>query len=277
MFGVVTNVFKYAFLQRAFLAGVFISICVALLGVNLVFKRCAMIGDGLSHIGFSTFAVSSALNWAPFLLSIPVVVGFAILLLMLNENSRVKSDSAIAILSNSSLSIGILVVSITTGMNVDVLNYMFGSILTLNNVDLLFSVVFSVIVIFMFIFLHNKIFAITFDEDFAVATGIKVRLYNVCVAVLTAVVVVVGIKMVGSLLISSLIIFPVLSASRLFRKYKTVVIFSALNSVFCFVVGFFCSLVYSIPTGATVVILNLTIFLIYSLVARLKNISYSGS
>ena len=270
MFDVVTNIFKYAFLQRAFLAGVFISVCVALLGVNLVFKRCAMIGDGLSHIGFSTFAVSSALNWAPFLISIPVVVGFAVFLIMLNENSKVKSDSAIAVLSNSSLSIGILVLSITTGMNVDVLNYMFGSILTLNSLDLILSVVFSVVVILMFIFLHNRIFSITFDEDFAVATGVNVKRYNVCVAVLTAIVVVVGIKMVGSLLISSLIIFPVLSASRVFKKYKTVVIFSALNSVFCFVFGFFCSLIYSIPTGATVVISSLAIFLVYSLVGRLK-------
>ena len=280
MFKFVEDVVRYPFLFRALMAGIFISVSVAILGVVLVLKRYSMIGDGLSHVGFSAFSISSALNWAPFLVSIPVVVFVAVLLLLLNENSsKIKSDSFIALLSNSCLSFGIIIISKAKGFNVDVLNYMFGSILALKKLDLILSVVFSFCAVFLFVFLYNKIFSITFDEDFAKAVGIKVRIYKLLIEVLISLVVVVAMKMVGALLISSLIIFPVLSVNRLFNCYRKIIIFSAVDSVFCFVVGFFLSYIFSIPTGATVVFVNFLMFcfcFIFSIIKKIfKKKSFS--
>ena len=270
MFNVVLNVFKYPFLQRAFLAGLFISVCVAILGVSLVVKRFSMIGDGLSHVGFSAFSIAYVLNCASLFVSIPVVVLAAIFLLLLSENSKIKADSAIALISNSCLAFGVVLISISTGVNKDVLNYMFGSILALNSLDLILAVVFSIITIIVFVFSYNKIFSITFDEDFTKAVGVRVKLFKTVVAVLTALIIVVGMKFVGALLISSLIVFPVLSVSMLFKSFRMVVVFSALDSAICFVLGFFMSFIFSIPTGAMVVVFNLVVFVICYFVALLK-------
>lgn len=274
MLNLIFDVIKYPFLKRAFLAGILISICVAILGVSLVLKKYSMIGDGLSHVGFSAFSISSAMNWAPFLISIPLVVVAAILLLLLRENSKIKSDALIGLVSNGCLSIGIILISITKGINSEVLNYMFGSILALNNLDLILCVIISAVTIFVFVFSYNKIFSITFDEDFTKAVGVNVRLYNILTAVLTALMIVVGMKMVGALLISSLIIFPGLSVSMIFRSYKKIVIFAAIDSVFCFVVGFLMSYVFLVPTGALVVFVNLIIFIICFLIKKLKDLKF---
>lgn len=262
---------NYPFLRRAFLAGLLISFCIAILGVNLVLKRYSMIGDTLSHIGFSSFSVSCAMNWAPFFVSMPVVVVAAIFLLVLNKRSRMKGDAVLALFSNSFLAIGIIIISATTGMNTDVLTYMFGSILTLNYLDLALCFVFSFLTMVIFIFLYNKIFALTFDEDFAKAVGVKVTLYNLIIAVITALTIVVSMKMVGALLISSMIIFPVLTSNLVFNSYKKVVIFSAIISIFCFIVGFFVAYFLSLPTGACIVIFNLIVFFIYKIFVFLKN------
>lgn len=274
MIKAVVDLFKYPFLQRAFVAGIAISVCVAILGVSLVLKRYSMVGDGLSHVGFSAFSVSCALNWAPFFVCVPVVVFFAVFLFLLSENSKIKADALIALISNSCLAIGILIISLSTGMNTEVLNFMFGSILALKTVDLVFAVVFSLVTVLFFVFFYNKIFSITFDEDFAKAVGVNVRIYKILVAVLTALIIVVGMKMVGALLISSLIIFPALSSGRVFSSYKKIVLFSAVNSIFSFVVGFFVSYVFSMPTGATVVVCNLILFLIYYFVGFVRNIRF---
>ena len=265
---------KNSFLTRAFLAGFLISISVAVLGVSLVLKKYSMIGDGLSHVGFSSFSIAIAMNWAPFLVSVPVTVFFAVLLLLVRKSNIFKSDGLIALISNSSLAVSIVVVYLKKGMNKEILSYMFGSILALEELDFVLTLVLSLIIILSFVFLYNKIFAITFDEDFAKAVGVNVNLYNLIIAVLTALTIVVGIKMVGALLISSLIVFPVISVSMLFKSYKKIVLFSAIDSAFCFVLGFVLSYVFSVPTGALVVLANLFCLFVCFLINGLKKIKF---
>ncbi len=228
------EMFSYAFLVRAVVVGLLVSLCAALLGVSLVLKRYSMIGDGLSHVGFGALAIATALHTAPLVVSIPIVVLAAFLLLRISENSKIKGDAAIALISTSSLAVGVLVVSLTTGMNTDVCNYMFGSILVMSHNDVILSIILAAIVLTMFVFFYNKIFAVTFDENFAKATGVKTGLYNMMIAFLTAITIVLGMRMMGALLISSLIIFPALTSMRLCKKFKSVTICSAIVSVTCF-------------------------------------------
>ena len=199
---------SHTFMLRALLVGVLISLCCALLGVSLVLKRFSMIGDGLSHVGFGALAIACAANIAPLYFSIPIVVLAAFLLLVMNEKGALKGDAAIALISTGALAVGVMVTSMTTGMNVDIYNYMFGSILAMSRGDVALSVLLSVLVIVLFFVFYEEIFAVTFDESFAKATGTKVNAYNLLIAVLTAVTIVVGMRMMGALLISSLIIFP---------------------------------------------------------------------
>ena len=261
---------SYHFMTRALIVGILVSLCAALLGVSLVLKRYSMIGDGLSHVGFGALAIAAALNIAPLAVAVPVVVIAAFLLLRVSRNSRIKGDAAIALISSSALAIGVIVVSVTTGMNTDVSSYMFGSILSLSSADAALSVVLSVIVLAMFIALYPRIFAVTFDESFALATGTKADAYNTVIAVLTAVTVVLGMRMMGALLISSLIIFPALTAMRLCKSFKSVIVCSAVLSVVCFIVGMVLSYVLELPSGASIVIVNLAAFLLFSLAAYLK-------
>ena len=204
----IVEMFSYPFMQRAFLVGILVSLCASLLGVSLVLKRYSMIGDGLSHVGFGALAVSSALNMAPLAVAVPVVILAAFILLRLSDNGRLKGDAAIAMISTGALAVGVMVVSVTTGMNSDLNSYMFGSILAMSKSDVVLSVVLSVIVLVLYLLFYDKIFAVTFDAVFARATGIRTGLYNMLLAVLTSVTVVLGMRMMGALLISSLIIFP---------------------------------------------------------------------
>ena len=193
-----TEMFSYHFMTRAVVVGLLVSLCAALLGVPLVLKRYSMIGDGLSHVGFGALAIAAAVNVAPLALAVPVVIAAAFLLLRINQSSRIKGDAAIALISSSALAIGVAVVSVTTGMNTDVSNYMFGSILSLSRADAVLSIALSVIVLLMFVLLYPRIFAVTFDETFARATGTKSELFNTVIAVLTAVTVVIGMRMMGA-------------------------------------------------------------------------------
>ena len=249
--------FSYSFILRALIVGVLVSLCASLLGVSLVLKRYSMIGDGLSHVGFGAIAVATAFNWAPMEFTIPVVIIAAFLLLRLSENSSIKGDSAIAIISTGALAFGILVASMTTGMNTDINSYLFGSILAMTLNDVLLSVVLSAVVIVLFVLFYNKIFAVTFDETFSNATGIRANVYNMLIAILTAITIVLGMRMMGALLISSLIIFPALTSMRVCKHFKTVVIVSAVISIICFLLGLIISYFFSTPTGATVVVLSL--------------------
>lgn len=259
---VIVEMFSYTFMVRAIIVGLLISLCAALLGVSLVLKRYSMIGDGLSHVGFGALAVAAALNIAPLALAIPVVVVAAFLLLHLRESGKIKGDAAIALIATSSIAIGVSVVSLTTGINTDMYNYMFGSILAMTKSDVILSAALCSAVLFLYLLFYNRIFAITFDETFAKATGTKIGLYNSLIAILTAIMIVLGMKMMGALLISSLIIFPALSSMRIFKKFRSVTIFSAVISVVCFFVGITVSYVYSSPTGASVVLANIAVFIL---------------
>jgi len=228
------TMFSYHFMQRALVVGLLVSLCAALLGVSLVLKRYSMIGDGLSHVGFGALAIASAFNLAPLAVAIPVVVLAAIFLLRLSRSDKLNGDAAIALISSSALAIGIVSVSLTTGMNTQVSSYMFGSILSLSRADALLSAVLSCAVLLLFILFYPRLFAVTFDENFSRATGVKTEIYNSLLAVLTAVTVVLGMRMMGALLISSLIIFPALSSMRVCRSFRSVIICAALISVSCF-------------------------------------------
>lgn len=264
----IINMLSYHFMQRALIVGVLVSLCAALLGVSLVLKRYSMIGDGLSHVGFGALAIASALNLAPLAVAVPTVIVAAVLLLRLSRNSRVKGDAAIAIISSSALAIGVISVSLTTGMNTEVSSYMFGSILSLSRSDAVLSVLLSAAVLLLFVLFYPRIFAVTFDENFSRATGIRTGVYNTLLAVLTAVTVVLGMRMMGALLISSLIIFPALSAMRLCRSFKAVILSAAIISVLCFLAGVMASYFLETPTGASIVVANLLVFAILSLAEK---------
>lgn len=262
--------FSYAFIQRALLVGVLVSLCSALLGVSLVLKRYSMIGDGLSHVGFGALAVAAALGLAPLKAAIPVVIIAAFFLLRLSESSSIKGDSAIALVSSGALAVGIVVVSAVSGMNTDIMNYMFGSILSVGTEDAFLSIVISFVVLILYVLLFNRIFAVTFDETFAKASGVKVGLFNTILAILTAVTIVIGMRMMGALLISSLIIFPPLTAMRVCKRFKPVAVTSALLSVFTFLIGFMLSYIFETPTGATIVCVDVLVFILFSIIGRIK-------
>lgn len=257
---VLAEMLSYPFIVRALIGGLCISLCASLLGVSLVLKRYSMIGDGLSHVSFGALSATVAFGWAPLAVSIPVVVVAAVLLLRITGNGKIKSDAAIAMISAGSLAVGIIVTSLTTGMTTDVSSYMFGSILAMSREDVYLSIGLSVIVLGMFVFCYNKVFAVTFDESFAKATGVNVSAYNMIIAVLTAVTIVLGMRMMGAMLISSLVIFPALTSMRIFKSFRGVMISSGIVSVVCFFVGLVMSYLYSIPAGASVVVVNMAAF-----------------
>lgn len=271
MFDTVIEMLSYPFMTRAFLVGSLVALCSALLGVSLVLKRYSMIGDGLSHVGFGAMAIAAAMNAAPLTVAIPVVIVAAILLLRISGNAKIKGDAAIALISTTSLAVGVMVISLTTGMNTDVYNYMFGSILAMSAEDVKLSLVLSVFVLILFIVFYHKIFAITFDETFARATGVKAGVYNTLIAVLTAVTIVLGMRMMGALLISSLIIFPALTSMRVCRTFTSVIINAAVISVVCLIAGVTLSYVAATPAGASVVLANLVMMVLYTVVGAVKN------
>ena len=259
----ISEMLSYPFLVRALVGGLMVSLCASLLGVSLVLKRYSMIGDGLSHVSFGALSIALALGWSPLKVSIPVVVLAAFFLLRITENGQVKSDAAIAMISASALAIGIIVTSMTTGMTTDVSSYMFGSILAMSREDVIFSVILSAVVLAMYGLFYHQIFAVTFDESFAKATGVRVNAYNVVIAVLTAVTIVLGMRMMGAMLISSLIIFPALTSMRVFKSFRSVTISSAALSLICFLIGMVASYQLSTPAGASVVVVNLLAFLLF--------------
>ena len=261
---------SYPFMVRAFVVGILVALCSALLGVSLVLKRYSMIGDGLSHVGFGAMAVAAGADPAPLAGAIPPVIVAGGLLLRTSGSSRIKGDAAIALISTSSLAIGVMVISMTTGMNTDVYNYMFGSILAMSREDVALSVTLAVVVLALYIFFYQKIFAITFDETFARATGVKAGLYNTLIAVLTAVTIVLGMRMMGALLISSLIIFPALTAMRACRTFRSVTIHAAVISVVCLAAGLLMSYLGGTPAGASVVMANIAALILYSLAGLIR-------
>ena len=267
---ILSEMLSYPFLVRALAGGMLVSLCASLLGVSLVLKRYSMIGDGLSHVSFGALSIALAMGWSPLKVSVPVVVLAAFFLLRITENSRIKSDAAIAMISASALAIGIIVTSLTTGMTTDVSSYMFGSILAMTKEDVVFAVALSLIVLGLFILCYNQMFAVTFDENFARATGVNVGFYNMVISVLTAVTIVLGMRMMGAMLISSLVIFPCLTSMRVFKSFSGVILSAGTVSVVCFFIGLVLSYVYSIPAGASVVVVNMGAFGIFSVIQAVR-------
>ena len=264
------EMFTYPFIVRAFAAGVLLSLCAALLGVPLVLKRYSMIGDGLSHVSFGALSVALACGWAPLPVSIPVVIVAALGLLRMTERSRMGADAAIAVVSASSLAVGVIVTSLTTGMTTDVDSYMFGSILAMTQADVVLSALLCGGVLVLFVLFYHRLFAITFDENFSRATGGKVGLYNTLLSVLTALTIVLGMRMMGAMLISSLVIFPALSAMRVEKSFRGVVVLAGVLSVLGFCAGLTGSYLLSTPVGASVVVVDLLIFLLCCGVRRVR-------
>jgi zinc transport system permease protein len=269
----IIKMISYPFMQRAIIAGILVSVCAALLGTSLVLKRYSMIGDGLSHMGFAALAVAYAANLAPLAVAIPVCVLAAFILLRMNENSKIKGDAATAIMCSGALATGVMTVSLSTGMNTEVCNYLFGSILAMSSSDVRISVVLSLSVFVLFIVFYPWIFAVTFDENYARATGIRSSLYNMIIALLTAVTIVLGMRMMGTLLISSLIVFPALSAMRVCKSFRNVIILSVIISLICFLAGVYVSYMYSVPTGASIVIADIIAFLVLFLAEKIKTVN----
>ncbi len=263
------QIFSYDFLVRALVVGSLVSVCASLLGVTLVLKRYSMIGDGLAHVGFGALSVALAMNVTPLQISIPVVMIAAVLLLRISETSKIKGDAAIALISSSAIAIGVIVTSLTSGLSVDIYSYMFGSILAMGRQDVFLSVALSVIVFILFILFYHKIFAVTFDENFARATGTRSGVYNMLIALLTACTIVVGMRIMGTMLISSLIIFPALTSMRIFKSFRMVIISSAVVSIVCFFWGIVLSFGQSLPAGASIVLVNLLALGLFSLIGFL--------
>lgn len=257
------EMFSYQFMIRAFIVGGLVALCASLLGVTLVLKHYSMIGDGLSHVGFGALSAAMVMNAAPLSVAVPAVILAAFCLLRLSENGKLKGDAAIGMVSSSAIAIGVTVTSLSGGMNADVYSYMFGSVLSMNREDVVLSVVLSAAVLLVFILCYHTIFAVTFDESFAKANGTRVGLYNIMLAVLTAVTIVVGMRIMGTMLISGLIIFPALSSMRVFRSFKGVMISAAVVSLLCFFVGMTLSYFLAVPTGASIVLTNLAAYILF--------------
>jgi zinc transport system permease protein len=270
MLETIREMLSYTFLTRALLVGCLVSLCAALLGVSLVLKRYSMIGDGLSHVGFGALAVATVLHAAPLAVAIPVVVAAAFLLLHVSSSGRIKGDAAIGLISTCALAIGVILISLSTGMNTEVNNYLFGSILSMTRQDVILSVSIALAVLVLFILFYNRIFAVTFDETFSRATGVRVGAYNALIALLTALTIVVGMRMMGSMLISGLLIFPALSAMRLCKRFRSVILTASVLSVICFFAGTAASYLLAIPTGPSVICANLAALLLFSAAGRLR-------
>ena len=270
IFEEIIGMFSYSFMVRAMVVGGLVALIASIIGVVLVLKRYSMIGDGLSHVGFGAMAISLAFNEAPLVFAIPIVIVAAFLLLRVSENSKIKGDAAIGLISSSSLAIGMIVNALSNGTNIDLNSYMFGSILAIEKSEMVLCVVLGIVIIGVFIFFYNPIFAITFDENFAKATGLKVEVYKTVLSILTALTIVIGMRIMGTLLISSLLIFPALSAMRITKKFKRVMIISVIISLICFFAGLVASYLIEIPTGASIVVSNLIMFLIMSFIGFVR-------
>ena len=267
---------QYPFVRYALIVGMLIALCSSLLGVTLVLKRFSFIGDGLSHVAFGAIAVASVLNLSNnMILVLPVTVVSAILLLRTGQNARIKGDAAIAMISVGAMAFGYLLMNLfstSSNLSGDVCSTLFGStsILTLTEREVWICIVLSLLVVIFIILFYNKIFAVTFDENFAKAVGTKANLYNLLIAVIIAVIIVLAMNLVGSLLISALVIFPALSAMRLFRSFKTVTIFSAVFSVICAGLGIVISILAGTPVGSTIVAVDAAAFGICCLARLIK-------
>ncbi len=274
----ITYIVEYPLVRHALIVGVLIALCSSLLGVTLVLKRFSFIGDGLSHVAFTAIAVASVMNLTnKMIIVLPVTVASAVLLLRSGQNAKIKGDAALAMISVGAMAFGYLLMNVfstSSNLSGDVCSTLFGSIsiLTLTTFEVRVCAILSIVVVVLFIFFYNKIFTVTFDENFSSATGTNVNLYNLIIAIIIAVIIVLAMNLVGSLLVSALIIFPALSAMRLFKSFKKVTVFSAVLSVICALSGIIISILAGTPTGATIVAVDVAAFALCHLTGKLAGI-----
>ena len=267
---------QYPFVRYALIVGVLIALCSSLLGVTLVLKRFSYIGDGLSHVAFGALAIASVLNFTnKMILILPITVISAVLLLRTGQNAKIKGDAAIAMISVGALAFGYLLMNIfstSSNLSGDVCSTLFGStsILTLTQKEVWACIALSIAVVVIFILFYNKIFAVTFDENFSKAAGTNAGAYNLLIAIVIAVIIVLAMNLVGSLLISALVIFPALSAMRVFRSFKAVTVCSAVFSVICAFLGMVISILAGTPVGSTIVAVDVAGFLVFCIIGRIR-------
>ena len=261
----IINLLNYPFVQRALICGIAISFCAAIIGVILVLKKYSMIGHGLGEVGFASLTLAIALNLPPLYVAIPLVLVAAFIIMLISQKKGESGDITIALVSSGALAIGVIITALTKGFSVDVYNYMFGSILAMTWTDVALSVALSIIVVVIYCVFYNRLFSITYDEKYAKACGINVTFYQFLISFITALIVVLGMRLMGTLLISSLIVFPAIIARKLTNSFKGMVILSAVLSVVCFVIGMILSFVLNFPTGASIVAVYIVLLLITSI------------
>jgi zinc transport system permease protein len=258
------------YIRFAFIVGVMMSLSGALLGVSLVLKKHSMIGDGLSHVGFGTVAIAACCGIAPLAFAIPLVMLSSFVIIWLSNKSKVFGDSAIALFSTVALAVGYAAIELGDGVNFNVESYLYGSLLGVTSLEVILSIIVAVIVIITYIFLYNRIFSITFDETFSKSTGMKTNLINVILSILISLTIVIGMKVMGALLITSLIIFPVLSSRQIFRNFKGVTILSVILSVVSFIIGLLVAcMIDNLPIGSSIVFINLIVCIICVIIGKL--------
>jgi len=263
IFELIKEALSYSFMQRAIIVGVFIALSSALLGIFLVLKKYSMIGDGLAHVSFATVAIALFLGTSPLLISIPIVILSSIFIMQLNEKAGLHGDAAIGLVSSFSVALGVLISSVAGGFNIDLFSYLFGSILAIKDSDMYLSIVLAGFVIALVVFFYNDLFAVTHDEEFASVIGIRTKLMNYLIATLASITIVLGIRVVGTMLISSMIVFPTVTALQVSRSFKSTIVISALISVAAVIIGVLTSYVLNFPSGATIVMVNAFVFIVF--------------
>ncbi len=270
IFQQILEALQYAFIQRAIIAGCFMAIGCSFLGVFLVLRRFALIGDGLAHVSFATVALALLLRAQPMVVSIPLVGLASLVILKLNEKARVYGDAAIGLVSSFGIALGVIIASTAGGFNVDLFSYLFGNILSVSGLEVWMTAVISLLVVLVVVLFYHDLFAITFDEEYAQVSGIKVKLVNKILILLTSFIVVLGIKIVGTMLVSSLIILPAISALQLVRSFRATIALAGLFALISVIIGIFASYVLNFPSGATIVMINFIFFIGSFLFSRLK-------
>lgn len=261
---------QYDFILKALLVGSLIAVSASVLGLFLVLKKYSMIGDGLAHVSFATVAIALWMSASPLVVSIPIVILASFFILKLSEKASMHGDAAISLVSSFSIAMAVLIASMAKGFNVDLMSYLFGSILVISNFDVIISAVLSLVVIVTVLFFYHDLFAVTFDEEYAQAVGMNTKFYNYLLAVLTSITIALGIRIVGTMLISSLIVFPTVSALQVSKGFRITILIATLISVLCVVLGVFISFAYNLPTGAVIVLMNAIAFALAFMVKLLR-------
>ena len=272
----ITSIFRllsYAFVQRALIVGLLIAISSSFLGIFLVLRKYSMIGDGLAHVSFATVALALVLNQSPLIISIPIVSLASLLILKLSEENRIGGDAAIGLIASTSLAIGVFITSVSNGFSVDLSSYLFGSILIIAQSDVYLSLVLTVLIVSLVLVFYQDLFAMTYDLDYAKVSGRKTKRLNQLLSILTAITIVLGIRVVGTMLISSLIIFPTVSALRLSKGFKSTIICAVIIAIISVMSGILISVTLDFPTGSSIVLINALLFGLISLITMVKGVN----